>query len=251
MRIVHGPNLCLLTDYSFLIRRSHDNVLKTGASHNNYTESQAAMSVRKSFQSAADVAKNLNAANNVAGSLSSEASNHSIKRSPPEASNVSSTAPPNVSASQAKFLGFGQVEKSKIEEGSDEMQALLTCQFIDKGSKNVTISDVKWAKINLKNPQDFFGPAATDPVFDCPTGLADCKVDPISLRDWTVTIHPRPPVQRYADDLMAPGYSMSVHRLDDSHKGAYRCSAKRQVMSADGEMKQDKEEVVYRVILVE
>lgn len=233
--------------------KSLDNMLKTGSNHGNHTESQAAITVRKSFKSAAEVARQLDSANSVAESVSPEASNHSIKRSPSEASNMSTTGAQVASAGKAKYLGLGQVEKSKIEEGSDEMQALLTCQFIDKGSKNVTISDVKWAKVNMKNPHDFYGAAATDPVFDCPAGLIDCQVEPISPRDWTITIHPRPPVQRYASDLAAPGYSISVHRLDDGHKGAYRCSARRQVISADGDMAKNggNEELVYRIILVE
>lgn len=204
-------------------------------SQDKYIEPLASLTARKSFKSAANIARNLKPSQGSSSDVEIRSVGPDVL-APTRWDDAGEDA-----RVEAKFLGFGQVEKSKLFDFDDstEMQALLTCQFVDKGTRNVSISEVKWAKFSTKSVETF---RKSSPSFECPRDLQDdCKVDSI-MTDSSVTIHPRPSVQRYANGI-APGYSMSLHLLDDKHKGPYRCSARRQV---DG-----KDELVYRIVLVE
>lgn len=216
-----------------------------------YIEPLASVTARESFKKAADIARHLRpgraeTAPATSGDPPDEGSVVGLEAVAPEASSAAAAAASTSWDKEAKFLGFGQVTKSKVFDfgrvDSGDMQALVTCQFVDveesSEAQNVTISDVKWAKFNTNSLHTFDGPT---PPFECPRELLDCKLDSVTS-DSSVTIHPRPPVQVYANGE-APGYSISLHRLDDKHKGAYRCSARRQSGAKD--------ELVYRVVLVE
>lgn len=84
------------------------------------------------------------------------------------------------------------------------------------------------------------------PPFDCadlPANSA-CSLEPVKT-SVLVTVHPRPAIQNYVDTTI-PGYSVTLHDVDKSQFGLYRCSARLRLNDKDSI-----EETVYRIIWFE
>lgn len=147
---------------------------------------------------------------------------------PPESSweNILS----NESQQRPRFLGLGDIQKNEPLNG--RVQARLSCQFGDDSMKNVTISQVEWARFTGSYDRD-------QAPFECQDSF--CNLIPVQT-DTLTTIHPRPQKQNYLNTRV-PSYSVTLHQVDDRNYGVYRCSAIRQ--------SEGKSETVYRVIALD
>lgn len=136
-----------------------------------------------------------------------------------------------------KYLGFGEVEKNRPVNG--RVQARLSCQFganSTNSNKMEDISNVEWAKF----VGDYDLSQQDTPSFDCPKRVS-CRVSKIKT-DVRTTINPRPTMKKPStSNRIMPSYSVTLHEMEESQVGVYRCSALRTTRGK-------KSELVYRVI---